>query len=180
MRVRFRLSAVFRVFQLAAGLMVAAAVAFAAGPAAAQTRPPAAVHPTWGELNPGQREALAPLSGDWDKFEPERKKKWLEVAKQYPHLSPDGQQHVHERMGELARMTPQERVTTRENFRRAYELPLAEREALVQKYQELPPDRKAELANRPRTTAEPPRKPTRDAKAATLPKAAATVPAPPK
>ena len=128
-----------------------------------QAKPPGA-HPTWSELNPAQREALGPLSSDWDKFEPERKQKWLAVARQYPHLSPDSQQHVHERMAELARMTPQQRVTTRENFRRAYELPLAEREALVQKYQELPPDRKAELAKSPPPHPAPPRKPTRNAK----------------
>jgi len=132
------------------------------------------VHPTWGELSSSQREALAPLAGDWDKFDPVRKKKWLEVASKYPHLSPEGQQHVHERMGELARMTPQERVTTRENFVRAYQLPLDQRQALVQKYQDLPADQKKELAAKPTVRPETPRKPT------TPPKAPAAAAASPK
>jgi hypothetical protein len=65
-------------------------------------------------------------------------------------------------MGELARMTPEQRQTTRENFRRAYELPLDQREALVQQYQQLPAQRKHELASQATKPAAPPRKPTRD------------------
>jgi len=157
MRSRFGPSPLVRV---AAGLaLVLLAIAWA------ESKTPPPTHPTWEELSPAQREALGPLAGDWDKFDGDRKKKWVEIAKQYQHLSPEGQQHFHERMGELSKMTPQQRVTSRENFRRAYELPLDQRQALLQKYQELPPDRKIELAKEPpRPKVDPPRKPTRDAK----------------
>ena len=50
--------------------------------------------PTWNELTPAQREALAPLSKDWETLDAERKRKWIEVAAKYPNLSPDGKQIV--------------------------------------------------------------------------------------
>jgi len=50
------------------------------------------------------------------------KQKWLEVAKKYPNLSADDKRRVHERMEELAKLTPEQRRVARENFRRAYEL----------------------------------------------------------
>jgi Spy/CpxP family protein refolding chaperone len=104
--------------------------------------------PNWNELTPAQREALAPLAGDWAGLDSERKRKWLEVAAKYPNLSPEGKQKMHERMAEFARLSPEQKRTARENFRRAYEVPAEKRQATVQKYQELPEDKKRELADR--------------------------------
>ena len=70
--------------------------------------------PTWNELTPAQREALAPLSKDWETLDAERKRKWIEVAAKYPNLSPDGKQRLHERMGEFSKLTPT-KTTAREN-----------------------------------------------------------------
>ena len=53
---------------------------------------------------------------------------------------------VHERMEELAKLTPEQRRVTRENFRRAYQLPAEQRQEKLQKYQELPEEKKRELA----------------------------------
>jgi hypothetical protein len=39
--------------------------------------------PSWSELNPDQKRILAPLSGDWDKMEGFRRKKWLGIAQRY-------------------------------------------------------------------------------------------------
>jgi Spy/CpxP family protein refolding chaperone len=137
---------------LLAALMAAAASGIA--PAAAQS-----ARPTWNELTPAQREALAPLASDWASLDSDRKRKWLEVAAKYPNLSPDGKQKLHERMREFARLSPEQKRTARENFRRAYEVPAEQREATVQKFQELPPDKKRELADRaaarPETTRRP-------------------------
>ena len=36
--------------------------------------------PSWSELSPAQKRILAPLSGDWDKMEGFRRKKWLGIA----------------------------------------------------------------------------------------------------
>jgi hypothetical protein len=103
-------------------------------------------HPNWRELSIEQREALAPLAGDWEKLDPSRKRKWLEIAAKYPNMSPEGKQRLHERMPQLARLTPEQRETARDNFKRAYSLPSDQRQALTQRYQELPDDRKRALA----------------------------------
>ncbi len=79
---------------------------------------------------------------------PIARRKWLEVAAKYPNLSPEGKQRVHERMAEFSKLTPEQKKTARENFKRAYELPADQRQATVQKYQELPDDKKRDLANR--------------------------------
>jgi uncharacterized protein DUF3106 len=132
-----------------------------ANPAAApraHAAQPSVAQPTWHDLNAEQREALQPLAGDWDKFDAVRKKKWLVIAAKYPNMSAEGKKRLHERMPQLARLTPEQHETTRENFRRAYSLPADQRVALTQKYQELPEDRKRALAaqapaKRPATTA---------------------------
>jgi hypothetical protein len=61
----------------------------------------------------------------------------------------------------------------RENFKRAYELPPEQRELRVQGYQQLPEERRRELAESAKPAAaakaEPPRKPTRDLRTAADP-----------
>ena len=49
-------------------------------------------------------------------------------------------------MAEFARLTPEQKATARENFRKAYEVPAEQRQATVQKFQELPEDKRRELA----------------------------------
>ena len=154
--------------------LIAALVALVAAPLAwsqsAANRPTtpqvAGSGPAWKSLSPAQREALAPLAGEWDRLDATRKQKWLEVATRYPQLSPDGKKHVHERMAEIVQLTPEQRRVMRENFKRAYELPPEQRELRVQGFQQLPEERRRELAEsaKPATPvkAEPPRKPTRD------------------
>lgn len=140
---------------------IAATVLFT--PAAAQTAPattarkspvaPRPSQPTWSELTPAQKEALAPLSADWDGFEHDRKLKWLEVAKKYPQLSPDGKARLHQRMGEFGKLSAEQRRNVRENFRKAYELPIDRRQALIEEYKGLPPERKRELSDKAKSSA---------------------------
>ena len=128
-----------------------------AAPAAKAPAPNTGVKPRWNDLTPAQREALAPLAGQWETLGPERKRKWLDVAAKYPKLTPDAQQRVQQRMGEFARLSPEERVTARENFRRAYELPADQRQEKLQRYQELPEDKKRALAEQAAKKQSPPR-----------------------
>jgi hypothetical protein len=132
-------------------------VCLAAGPVFAQPAPPAHgpaaaahdlsnTHPLWRELSPEQREALGPLASDWDKFDSDRKRKWMEIAAKYPNMSPEGKQRFHERMPQLAKLTPEQRETARQNFQHAYSLPPDQRHAVTQKYQDLPAERKKALA----------------------------------
>ena len=136
---------------LLAGLMFVACVAFAQGG-----------RPTWNELSPVQREALAPLAKDWGSLDADRKRKWLEVASRYPNLSPEGKQKLHERMAAFARLTPEQKNVARENFRRAYEVPAEQRQATVQKFQDLPPEKKRELADKAAARSEAPRRTARE------------------
>jgi len=110
--------------------------------------PAPASGPGWNQLTTAQRDALAPLAGQWSTIPPESKRKWLEIADKYPRLSPDGQSRMQARMADYARLTPEQRRTARENFQRAYELPRDKRESAVQQYQSLPDDRKKELTER--------------------------------
>lgn len=124
--------------------------------------------PTWNQLTPAQREALAPLQGQWETIDEPRKRKWLEVAPKYHQLSPEGQQRMHARMAEFAKLTPEQRWTARENFQRAYELPADQRNSLIQQYKDLPPERKQQLNEKARAKADPPvrRAPRDDAQSA--------------
>lgn len=154
-----------------AGLILAFPAAFAQGG-----------RPTWSELTPTQREALAPLAKDWGSLDADRKRKWLEVAARYPNLSPEGKQKLHERMAEFARLSPEQKSTARENFRRAYEVPAEQRQATVQKYQELPPEKKRELADKAAASKSgAPRRPARELEAKSAPPPAqSAAPAAPK
>ena len=38
-------------------------------------------NPAWAELNAEQQQILAPLKPDWETLEPERKRKWIGIAK---------------------------------------------------------------------------------------------------
>jgi hypothetical protein len=129
---------------LAAGLFAVTAVLAQPRP----TQSPAESPPTWSALSAPQREALAPLAGQWATMSADRKKKWLDIAEKYPRLSPDGKARLHSRMAEFAKLTPKQRQTARENFQRAYELPLESRESAVQQYKALPPEKKRELTER--------------------------------
>jgi hypothetical protein len=104
--------------------------------------------PNWKQLSPQQREALAPLAGQWATMPADSKRKWIEIADKYPQLSAEGKARMHARMAEFARLTPEQRRTARENFQRAYELPLESRESAMQQYKALPPDKKKELSER--------------------------------
>lgn len=130
----------------------------AKGAAAAKAAPAPLTRPAWNELTPAQRDALAPLGGMWATLETDQKEKWLEVARRYPNLSSDGQKRVQQRMVEFAKLTPEQRRTARENFRRAYELSAEERQEKLQKYQQLPEDKKRELATRADRKGEPARR----------------------
>ena len=120
----------------------------------------AAHAPTWSQLTADQRDALSPLAGEWDGFDAPRKKKWLDIAVRYKDLSPEGQQKMHERMPDLAKLTPEQRKTARENFKKAYALPPEKRRELTQQFQDLPEEKKRELAENARKKPAPaPRRP---------------------
>lgn len=118
-------------------------------PAAVGLTPVSEAGPRWSSLTPAQREALAPLAGDWAGIDGPRKQKWLEIAARYPSLSKAEQARARERMAEWARLTPSQRGEVRLNFQQASRTtPPAERQAQWQAYQALPAEEKTRLATR--------------------------------
>jgi hypothetical protein len=104
--------------------------------------------PSWAQLTPAQRQILAPLAGEWDKMEPVRQKKWLEIAARYARMSPAEQQRMQTRMREWTQLTPEQRRIARESYARAKKLDADQKSAKWDHYQSLPAEEKQKLAAR--------------------------------
>ena len=105
--------------------------------------------PAWGELNGEQRQILAPLESDWDQMEPQRKKKWVGIAKRYPKMKNDPQQRVQQQMQAWAKLTPAERRDARERYQKLSKLPPEQKKVVSKKwqeYQQLPEEQKQQLS----------------------------------
>ncbi len=104
--------------------------------------------PSWKELNTDQQRILAPLSGEWDKMEGFRRKKWLGIAQRYQTLSPDEQSRMQRRMTAWAKLTPEERKRARDQYPSLKKASPEKKEEVKQKweaYKELPEAEKARL-----------------------------------
>jgi uncharacterized protein DUF3106 len=127
--------------------------AFAQPPEKAKpaAKPPAAkaqIRPAWAELTADQQMILAPLKADWDSLAPERRRKWIGIAKRYPTMKVEEQERVQRRMQAWAKLSPEQRRQARENYRRIVKAPPEKREKLRQawaEYQALPADERQSL-----------------------------------
>lgn len=156
-RLRFAASSMGPALALALALPLQAADAPSPHPTA--TRPvPASkpafrpARPYWLELTAAQRQALAPLSDDWERLDGQTKKKWLEIAHRYPRMKPEEQQHTQQRMREWALLTPEQRTVARDTFARVRAMPPQKRAEMLRKYRELPDAKRHELASEGRAT----------------------------
>jgi len=138
---------------------VALALALSAPLAQAQAQPPAprAAAPTtaplsastpWRSLSPAQKEALRPLAGKWHELPEDRKRKWIEISRNYHSLPPVEQAKLHSRMTEWVALSQQQRTQARLNYVEAQKLPVDEKAAKWQAYQELSTEEKRRLADR--------------------------------
>lgn len=126
-------------------------------PAAVPRKAPAAkspTQPTWQKLTPAQQQALRPLAGEWRELPEARKRKWLEISRNYHALPPAEQAMMHSRMSEWVSLSQNERTQARLNFVETKKLSPQEKAAQWQAYQELSPEEKKKLA------AKAPSKPT--------------------
>lgn len=103
----------------------------------------------WAALTASERDALAPLEREWPGIDAVRQQKWLDVASRFNKLEPDDRARMQQRMGDWARMTPDERRRARLNYQelRTQTAP-DERQSRWQTYQALPESQKRELAKR--------------------------------
>lgn len=123
------------------GLAFASTLAFAQAPATAIIGTPP--QPGWTLLSQQQRSILAPLSGEWDKLDNIRRKKWLGIAERYPSLKPEEQQRIQERMREWAALSPEQRAKARDSYKEFNQLPTEQKQVVKQKweaYSNLPPE----------------------------------------
>lgn len=135
-------------FKRLAGLCLSLVLAAAALPAATVWAQAAEQGPSWTELSPAHRAALAPLGREWRSVGADQKQKWLEIATRFPSMSADERQRIQVRMAEWARLTPQERGQARLNFQQAKQVPSEDRQARWQAYQSLPAEQKRQFAAR--------------------------------
>jgi uncharacterized protein DUF3106 len=123
----------------------------AAKPAAKAAQPKPGVRPAWAELTAEQQQILAPLKTDWDTLDPERRQKWIAIAKRYPRMKTQEQERVQRRMQAWARLTPEQRRQARENYKHLAKTqrPAAPNKDLRQawaEYQALSPHERQSLA----------------------------------
>lgn len=104
-----------RVRRLAQGVAFVLVAALAAGAAQAKDRTPDL---TWLALDAAQREILAPLADEWDRLNPDSRRRWLGVAMRFPKMTPIGQKRVKTRIGKWAALTPQQRAEARARYKR--------------------------------------------------------------
>ena len=134
------------------------------GPSTPILRP---ARPYWLDLTPPQREALGPLTNDWEHLDFQTKKKWVEIANRYPKMKPEEQTHTQERMREWALLTPEQRRVARDSYERIKAMPPEQRADMLRKYRELPPEKREALASQAQI-----------GKAIVMPKAPTTAPPP--
>jgi membrane protein involved in colicin uptake len=112
------------------GLVLALGLALSAPAVLAQRS-----SPSWSQLPPDQQRILAPIQGEWDKLDGQRKRKWIGVAQRYPKMSPDEQERLQRRMKEWAGLTSEQRQAVREKYREFEQLPPDERQAMRDKWE---------------------------------------------
>ena len=119
-------------------------------PAVVTAAKPVVSKPVWAELTVQQQTALRPLSPGWDTINEAQKRKWLEISKGYPSLTPEGQSILHSRMTGWVGLSAQQRAQARLNFAETKELSNAltpeEKQAKWQSYQTLSAEEKQKLA----------------------------------
>ncbi|MGH6625786.1 MAG: DUF3106 domain-containing protein [Burkholderiaceae bacterium] len=106
----------------------------------------ASSRPSWNELTPAQQQALRPLAGVWSSLDEARKRKWLALSQNYPHMPAAEQSKLHSRMTEWAALSPQQRSQARLNFAETKQLAPADKAAQWEAYQALSPEQKQKLA----------------------------------
>lgn len=126
-----------------AALVVASALSLP-GVAAAQAALKGQVQ--WAALTVQQQIALDPLKRDWQGIDAARQQKWLDVASRFGNLSAGEQERVQQRMGEWARMTPDQRSRARLNFQESRQMGPEERQTRWEAYQALPAEKRRALA----------------------------------
>lgn len=107
----------------------------------------------WHSLNQRQKQALAPLSVQWENLTAPQQRKWLTIANNFLQLTDEEQMTMHSRMIEWAGLSTKERNQARFNFNSAMSLPIDDKRAQWEAYQSLPEKDKLQLSSGPKPPA---------------------------
>ena len=88
----------------------------------------------WSNLNPADRQVLAPLAGEWDRIPGYQQQRLLSAAKQYPKMQPIQRERFQERIHDWAAMTPDQRKAARETFQGMKKLPPEKQHELKERW----------------------------------------------
>ncbi|MDM0045590.1 DUF3106 domain-containing protein [Variovorax dokdonensis] len=151
---------------------------------AATTPGKASAGPSWKDLTPEQKQALAPLSGHWNRLHPAQKRKWLALSRNFDDMTEHEKATLRGRMTDWASLSPQERTRARLNYAEIERLaPADERKAKWEAYQALSPEERRKLADQATTRlpgAAVPAKPVPQRMLAPVPQADGNSQRPPK
>ncbi len=100
----------------------------------------------WKKLSPAQQHALAPLAEDWFRLDSFRKEKWLDLANRFVSMTPEEQARMQERMRDWVKLSPEQRRLARESYSRTKKLNAQQKSRQWQEYQQLPEEKKKQLA----------------------------------
>ena len=100
----------------------------------------------WSSLSKRQKQALLPLNDKWDELTPQQKQKWLILARGFYQLSDPEQMVLHGRMRDWAALSPRQRNLARFNFNTTLSLPIEDKRAQWEAYQQLSEAEKDKLS----------------------------------
>ena len=105
-----------------------------------------AVSTAWQQLNPRQKQALAPLGAQWGALTGQQQNKWLAISQNFTQLSVPEQITMHARMADWVALSPQQRNLARLNFNTIQKLPKEDKKAQWEAYQALSAEEKSLLS----------------------------------
>jgi hypothetical protein len=105
--------------------------------ASAQKVPTPPASTAWQQLNPQQKQALAPLGAQWGALTGQQQNKWLAISQNFAQLSVPEQITMHARMADWVALSPQQRNLARLNFNTIQKLPKEDKKAQWEAYQAL-------------------------------------------
>jgi hypothetical protein len=104
----------------------------------------------WQRLSKRQKQALAPLASSWDTLTPVQQQKWLKLSRGFLRLSDEEQITLHARMSDWAALSPKQRNQARFHFNSTQKLPIDDKLAKWEVYQQLSDDDKRQLSSGPK------------------------------
>ena len=104
----------------------------------------------WQRLSPRQKQALTPLATEWHELTLQQQLKWLNLAKNFDHLSDEEQLTLHGRMREWAALSPRQRSQARFHFSSTQSLPIEDKRAQWAAYKALSEQEKRKLSSGPK------------------------------